>query len=80
MFGVTAIPALVFLAAGFAIPESPRWLVKNGARIKAHDILARIAGHNGADHEVREIEISLGAEPCRDNWTLLVESETFKPL
>ena len=80
MFGVTAIPALVFLAAAFAIPESPRWLVKNGAGIKAHDILARIAGHNRADHEVREIEKSLGAEPCRDNWKLLVESKMFKPL
>ena len=30
MFGVTAIPAFLFFAAMFFVPESPRWLAKAG--------------------------------------------------
>jgi SP family sugar porter-like MFS transporter len=30
MFGATAVPALFFLAAMFAVPESPRWLAARG--------------------------------------------------
>ena len=30
MFGVTTVPALLFLGAMFAVPESPRWLARKG--------------------------------------------------
>jgi hypothetical protein len=34
MFTLTAVPALLFFAGMFMVPESPRWLVKAGVAIK----------------------------------------------
>jgi SP family sugar porter-like MFS transporter len=59
MFGVTAVPSLLFFAAMFAVPESPRWLAKNGKRQKARAILARIGGEVYANRAVAEIEATL---------------------
>src|SRR5438128_320012 len=35
MFGVTAIPSVLFFISMFLVPESPRWLAKNGAGERA---------------------------------------------
>jgi SP family sugar porter-like MFS transporter len=59
MFGVTAIPSAIFFAAMFAVPESPRWLVKNGASARARRILTRIGGENHASAELTEIHATL---------------------
>ena len=42
MFGVTAVPSLLFLSACCSCPESPRWLAKNGQPDRG----ARRAGQN----------------------------------
>ena len=39
MFGVTAVPAFLFFAAMFFVPESPRWLAKSGDEARARAIL-----------------------------------------
>ena len=44
MFGVTVIPSLLFVFGMLVVPESPRWLVKNGQAEKARHILAKIGG------------------------------------
>ena len=44
MFTVTALPALVFFTLMFFVPESPRWLAKNGKPDRARAILTRIGG------------------------------------
>ena len=44
MFGVTAIPSVLFLIAMFFVPESPRWLSRHGAPDKAKAVLASIGG------------------------------------
>lgn len=59
MFGVTAIPSVIFFAAMFAVPESPRWLVKNGASARARGILRRIGGETHASAELAEIHATL---------------------
>ena len=41
MFGVTAAPSVLFLIGMFFVPESPRWLAKNGSRTQARGILAQ---------------------------------------
>jgi MFS transporter, SP family, arabinose:H+ symporter len=62
MFGAEAIPALVFFLLMFLVPESPRWLVKNGKSALAHRVLARIGGAAYADKEVRDIQATLSSE------------------
>ncbi len=59
MFGVTAIPSLLFLTGTLAVPESPRWLAMRGKRDKALDILAKLGGDSYAGGAMEEIEATL---------------------
>jgi len=59
MFGATAVPALLFFAGMFAVPESPRWLAKKGRHLDAHAVLARIGGEKYAESALAEIEATL---------------------
>lgn len=56
MFGVTAIPSLLFLLGMLVVPESPRWLVKRGRVSEAERILARIGGPGYARRVLGSIE------------------------
>jgi len=62
MFTVVAIPSVVFFVGAVCIPESPRWLVKNGMVDKARKILARIGGDDYAEREVQGVASTLGQE------------------
>ena len=44
MFTAVAVPAIIFLVASFAIPESPRWLLLRGRTEQAFKILRKIGG------------------------------------
>lgn len=59
MFGVEIIPALFFTIVLFLIPESPRWLMKQGSIEKSRQILAKIGGEAHAKVEIEEIKASL---------------------
>jgi len=59
MFGVTAIPSLLFFVSAFLIPESPRWLVKNGKSTRARGILERVGGPAYAETALADIEQTL---------------------
>ncbi|MGA7720177.1 MAG: sugar porter family MFS transporter [Ignavibacteriaceae bacterium] len=74
MFGATAVPALIFLVSSIFIPESPRWLAKNGRNKKAKDILAKIGGKGYAEKALIEIEETL----VNDSKSLDLH-EFFKP-
>ena len=65
MFTAVSIPATVFFAGSLAIPESPRWLVKNGGSEHARRILARIGGESYAETEVGNIRRTLAAGEIR---------------
>jgi MFS transporter, SP family, xylose:H+ symportor len=62
MFGSEALPALVLLVALFFVPESPRFLCRQGHRDRAREILARIDGEEHAERELAEIEAALREE------------------
>ncbi len=62
MFGLGLVPALIFLALLFFVPESPRWLVENGRRDEAMTVLARVNGTTVAATELQSIESSLTSE------------------
>jgi sugar porter (SP) family MFS transporter len=62
MFGLTAAPSLLFLLGMLLVPESPRWLAKNGQPERARAILGRIGGAPYADAAIAEIESTLASE------------------
>jgi MFS transporter, SP family, xylose:H+ symportor len=59
MFTAVAVPALFFFLGSLLIPESPRWLVKNGRSDRARRVLSRIGGPGFAEAEVRDIQSTL---------------------
>jgi len=73
MFGLVAVPALLFLAGLCFVPDSPRWLVKNGQRERARRILARIGGETFAERSLADIESTLVNEIRRVNFRDLLE-------
>ena len=62
MFGFTAVPAALFFLSMFFIPESPRWLAKNGSRDAAYAVLKRVSGDDYARTAIADIESTLGRE------------------
>lgn len=62
MFALTAAPSLLFLVSMFFVPESPRWLAKNGLTDRARAVLAKIGGTRYADAAIAEINSTLAAE------------------
>src|SRR5579862_8587199 len=61
MFGVAAIPAVVFFLLLFGIPRSPRWLVKNGRVEEARAVL-KLTGDEDYEHDLQEIVQSIASE------------------
>ena len=62
MFGLTAVPAALFFIGMFFVPESPRWLVKNGQPDNAKQILAKIGGESYGAAAITEINSTLAGE------------------
>jgi sugar porter (SP) family MFS transporter len=62
MFGLTAAPALLFFLGMLCVPESPRWLAKNGKPDRARSILSKIGGERYAQAAVADIQSTLAGE------------------
>lgn len=62
MFGLEAIPAVIFFGLMIVMPESVRWLVKNGQNEKARAILAKIGGDEYAAQEIKSIRSTLSSD------------------
>jgi len=61
MFWVEVLPAIVYGAGAFFVPESPRYLVTRGREKAAEEVLARIGEPDPAGR-VAEIRESIGVE------------------
>jgi sugar porter (SP) family MFS transporter len=59
MFAVAAVPSLLFFGALFSVPESPRWLVKEGRLDEAASVLARLGE---PPSKLREIDSAIAEE------------------
>ncbi|HWF17954.1 MAG TPA: sugar porter family MFS transporter [Verrucomicrobiae bacterium] len=62
MFGLTAAPSLLFFMGMFFVPESPRWLAKNGKSDAARNILKSIGGESYSQAALGEINSTLEGE------------------
>ncbi len=73
MFWAETIPAGLFFILMFLVPESPRWLAKNGNENKIVAILSRVGGAEYAHSEYKSIRESLKNETSKVNFKELLE-------
>ena len=80
MFGVTAVPALLFLIAMLFVPESPRWLAKKGRQTEALRVLTRVGGLEYGTLILREIDGTLSISEAGPGLRELVTPQLLRPL
>ena len=73
MFGLTAVPALVFFVGTLFVPESPRWLAKSGKPERARTLLERIGGARYAAEALEKISVTLKDKGMRVNYRELLD-------
>lgn len=73
MFGLGAVPAALFLALIFTLPESPRWLFAQNRLAEMQSVLDSYTDAAGAKLLIEEIRAAL-AIPVEQRW-----SELWKP-
>jgi len=75
MFTAVALPAVIFLAAAFAIPESPRWLLARGRQQSGKIVLRRVGGSEAyAESEAMAISHALKEEESQTaSWRGLLQ-------
>jgi MFS transporter, SP family, arabinose:H+ symporter len=71
MFWMELIPAILFMLFMFIVPESPRWLAKNGFPEKVKRILSKVGGKEYANDEFNNIQASLLNEKGKVNFRYL---------
>ena len=76
MFWFQAIPALIYLLALLAIPESPRYLVVKGHDARAEAVLTRLLGPIAARAKVAEIRASLASDHHKPKLSDLIDKGT----
>ncbi|MCC7175927.1 MAG: sugar porter family MFS transporter [Bryobacterales bacterium] len=62
MFASAVVPSVLFLAAMFFVPESPRWLAERGREQAALEVLARVNGRSRALAELEGIRDAIAGE------------------
>lgn len=80
MFAVTAIPSVLFFVSMFVVPESPRWLAKNGAHAEAKSVLSRIGGEAYGTKALSEIEATITHDATQVDLRMLLDRRLLKPL
>jgi MFS transporter, SP family, xylose:H+ symportor len=70
MFGSEALPAVLFFGFLLFIPESPRWLVKQGDSRQALTILTKLSGAHRAAVELQSIQEAIAMEGSKTSELL----------
>jgi MFS transporter, SP family, xylose:H+ symportor len=63
MFGMGAIPSILFITGVLWLPESPRWLIKAGYIKKSEAVLNKIGSPGFVNKSISDIQNSLSGEP-----------------
>ncbi len=80
MFAAETVPAVLFFLLMLVVPESPRWLVKNGRDKKASRVLEKVGGKTYANQGLEEIRASLVDEIAKVNFRELLEPKMVRIL
>lgn len=81
MFAAEAVPAVLFFGLMFLVPESVRWLVKDGQIERARGILKKLEGGARAESELADIRATISAEETgRVFFRDLLQRRLFKVL
>jgi SP family arabinose:H+ symporter-like MFS transporter len=78
MLAMEVVPALLFVALLFAVPESPRWLMNHGREDRARHILEKVGGPVHAARELASIREAMGQE--EGHFSELFTGAFFRPL
>jgi sugar porter (SP) family MFS transporter len=62
ILSLSAVPALIVLFFIIRLPDTPRWLLMNGQREEALDLIRRVEGDVDPEEEVQRIEEDLAYE------------------
>lgn len=71
MLGLAAVPAVILFVGMYLVPETPRYLVKNGYMEQARSVLRRSRGRQEVEEEIAEIQEVEQEESQTDTRELL---------
>ena len=78
MFGVGALPTLLFSLLLLPLPESPRWLLEQKREAKARRILEKVGGPEFAAREAQNVQTALAQE--KGSWAEVLSPKLRRPL
>ncbi|MBB6273854.1 sugar porter (SP) family MFS transporter [Pedobacter cryoconitis] len=73
MFGLGTIPSVIFLIGVIWLPESPRWLLKDGQQEKAIQVLNKIGSASFVQTTLTAINKSLDGSPKKQSYKNVFE-------
>ena len=80
MVGLGAVPGIILGFGMWALPESPRWLMKRERPAQARAILLRARGGRDVDQELADIRADLRREGPPAGWSTLLTPVMRRPM